>query len=178
MNTSSFSFMQNKIKINKLVYCSTYLVSFVQIILRIYILFLFSYYFRIFLQIHCWMEVMPLVLKYVILEILRYYYFSLGLFSQFLVYYMCFSSFCGFLSLHFLFINIEMNCFCVNLKYAFLFLQSSILPSQPKSTVGTPAYIAPGILLRQEYDGKVCGSETNSFLSTRALMWRMRPSNL
>ncbi|CDY17786.1 BnaC08g21940D [Brassica napus] len=33
-------------------------------------------------------------------------------------------------------------------------LRSSILPSQPKSTVGTPAYIAPGILLRQEYDGK------------------------
>ncbi|CAN7060217.1 unnamed protein product [Brassica oleracea var. botrytis] len=32
--------------------------------------------------------------------------------------------------------------------------ESSILPSQPKSTVGTPAYIAPGILLRQEYDGK------------------------
>ncbi|KAH0911776.1 hypothetical protein HID58_035097 [Brassica napus] len=67
---------------------------------------------------------------------------------------MCFSSFCCFLSLHFLLINIEMNCFCVNLKYAFLFLQSSILHSQPKSTVGTPAYIAPGILLRQEYDGK------------------------
>ncbi|KAH0864674.1 hypothetical protein HID58_081885 [Brassica napus] len=34
---------------------------------------------------------------------------------------------------------------------------SSILPSQPKSTVGTPAYIAPGILLRQEYDGKSLG---------------------
>ncbi|KAF3497536.1 hypothetical protein DY000_02055781 [Brassica cretica] len=33
-------------------------------------------------------------------------------------------------------------------------LRSSILHSQPKSTVGTPAYIAPGILLRQEYDGK------------------------
>ncbi|CAN6969510.1 hypothetical protein Bca4012_094842 [Brassica carinata] len=72
---------------------------------------------------------------------------------------MCFSSFCCFFSLHFLFINIEMNCFCVNLKYAFLFLQSSILHSQPKSTVGTPAYIAPGILLRQEYDGKFQESE-------------------
>ncbi|CAG7865089.1 unnamed protein product, partial [Brassica rapa] len=35
--------------------------------------------------------------------------------------------------------------------------KSSILHSQPKSTVGTPAYIAPGILLRREYDGKVCG---------------------
>lgn len=34
-------------------------------------------------------------------------------------------------------------------------LQSSVLHSQPKSTVGTPAYIAPEVLLRQEYDGKV-----------------------
>lgn len=33
--------------------------------------------------------------------------------------------------------------------------QSSVLHSQPKSTVGTPAYIAPEVLLRQEYDGKV-----------------------
>ncbi|KAG6775835.1 hypothetical protein POTOM_019334 [Populus tomentosa] len=32
---------------------------------------------------------------------------------------------------------------------------SSVLHSQPKSTVGTPAYIAPEVLLRQEYDGKV-----------------------
>nr|VDC82673.1 unnamed protein product [Brassica rapa] len=32
---------------------------------------------------------------------------------------------------------------------------SSVLHSQPKSTVGTPAYIAPEILLRQEYDGKM-----------------------
>lgn len=30
-----------------------------------------------------------------------------------------------------------------------------MLHSQPKSTVGTPAYIAPEVLLRQEYDGKV-----------------------
>ncbi|KAG7011192.1 Serine/threonine-protein kinase SRK2I [Cucurbita argyrosperma subsp. argyrosperma] len=34
-------------------------------------------------------------------------------------------------------------------------LQSSVLHSQPKSTVGTPAYIAPEVLLRQEYDGKI-----------------------
>ncbi|KAG4930639.1 hypothetical protein JHK84_047624 [Glycine max] len=33
--------------------------------------------------------------------------------------------------------------------------QSSVLHSQPKSTVGTPAYIAPEVLLKQEYDGKL-----------------------
>jgi len=36
-----------------------------------------------------------------------------------------------------------------------IFLQSSVLHSQPKSTVGTPAYIAPEVLSRREYDGKV-----------------------
>nr|CAB3498570.1 unnamed protein product [Digitaria exilis] len=33
--------------------------------------------------------------------------------------------------------------------------ESSVLHSQPKSTVGTPAYIAPEVLLKKEYDGKV-----------------------
>jgi len=36
-----------------------------------------------------------------------------------------------------------------------LIFQSSVLHSQPKSTVGTPAYIAPEVLLKKEYDGKV-----------------------
>ncbi|CAN6466855.1 unnamed protein product [Victoria cruziana] len=37
----------------------------------------------------------------------------------------------------------------------FGYSKSAVLHSQPKSTVGTPAYIAPEVLARRQYDGKV-----------------------
>ena len=49
----------------------------------------------------------------------------------------------------------NMDQFYLYLSDLDYFSQSSVLHSQPKSTVGTPAYIAPEVLLRQEYDGKV-----------------------
>ncbi|KAE8667863.1 Serine/threonine-protein kinase SRK2I [Hibiscus syriacus] len=36
----------------------------------------------------------------------------------------------------------------------FGYSKTSVLHSQPKSTVGTPAYIAPEVFLKKEYDGK------------------------
>ncbi|GJX10667.1 hydrophobic protein RCI2B-like protein [Tanacetum coccineum] len=47
-------------------------------------------------------------------------------------------------------------------------LQSGLLHSQPKSTVGTPAYIAPEVLSRKEYDRKL--ALLNGFLIKKHYM--------
>ncbi|AQK99234.1 Putative snRK/SAPK family protein kinase [Zea mays] len=47
----------------------------------------------------------------------------------------------------------------------FGYSKSSVLHSRPKSAVGTPAYIAPEVLSRHEYDGKVSLSPIDSFMN-------------
>ncbi len=46
------------------------------------------------------------------------------------------------------------SSFAFRLKICDFGYSKSALDSQPKSTVGTPAYIAPEVLQRKEYDGK------------------------
>ncbi|KAG8497939.1 hypothetical protein CXB51_006949 [Gossypium anomalum] len=52
----------------------------------------------------------------------------------------------------------------------FGYSKSSVLHSQPKSTVGTPAYIAPEVLLKKEYDGKLQWS-CHSIVALLKVLW-------
>ncbi|VAH32443.1 unnamed protein product [Triticum turgidum subsp. durum] len=52
----------------------------------------------------------------------------------------------------------------------FGYSKSSLLHSKPKSTVGTPAYIAPEVLSRREYDGKVSQSPALSLSAVFSIL--------
>jgi serine/threonine protein kinase len=132
-------------------------------------------------RIHCWMVVLLLAWRYVISAILRclpnqvhycsrFFYMNtlhltsfkwftrnLGQCSSgYIMYFMVL-----WLSLQHSRISITLWACCIHSSFLInhdthsSFLQSSVLHSQPKSTVGTPAYIAPEVLLKKEYDGKV-----------------------
>jgi len=62
----------------------------------------------------------------------------------------------------------------------FGYSKSSLLHSMPKSTVGTPAYIAPEVLLSKKYDGKVadvwsCGVTLFVMLVRHAMLPALSP---
>lgn len=44
---------------------------------------------------------------------------------------------------------------CLTVSHHHSHPQSAVFDSQPKSTVGTPAYIAPEVLSRKQYDGEI-----------------------